>query len=45
MAVGWSGLPRRVLEIRTAKLPDLNGRTARRIARGLGGRYLKEARP
>jgi hypothetical protein len=44
MATTWTGLRRRILEIRTALAMDLDGRQARRIARQLGGHYLKPAR-
>jgi hypothetical protein len=43
MAITWTGLRRRVLEIRTALIMELDGRRARMIARALGGTYLKEA--
>lgn len=43
MATTWTGLRRRVLEIRTALTLELDGRRARFIARSLGGHYLKEA--
>ena len=43
IATTWSGLRRRVLEIRSALVLDLDGRRARFIARALGGTYLKEA--
>ena len=39
----WTGLRRRVLQIRTALALDLNSRRARFIARSLGGHYLREA--
>lgn len=39
----WTGLRRRVLQIRTALVMELDGRRARHIARALGGHYLKEA--
>jgi hypothetical protein len=40
MATTWTGLRRRVLEIRTALVMELDGRRARKIARDLGGHYL-----
>ena len=43
IATTWSGLRRRVLQIRTALALDLDGRRARFIARALGGHYLREA--
>lgn len=43
MALTWSGLRRRVLQIRTALVMELDGRRARSIARALGGHYLREA--
>lgn len=43
MATTWTGLRRRVLQIRTALALELNGRRARFIARSLGGHYLREA--
>lgn len=39
----WTGLRRRVLVIKTALNLELDGHRARRIARGLGGRYLEAA--
>jgi len=41
MRTTWTGMRRRVLEIRTALIMELDGRQARRIARGLGGHYLQ----
>jgi hypothetical protein len=43
MATTWTGLRRRVLQIRTALTLELDGRRARQIARALGGHYLREA--
>lgn len=43
MRTSWTGLRRRVLRIRTALVMELDGRRARRIARELGGHYLREA--
>lgn len=43
VGTSWSGLLRRLLEIRTALPLDLHGRRARFIARSLGGRYLEAA--
>ena len=40
MDTTWAGLRRRVLEIRTALVMDLDGRRARMITRSLGGHYL-----
>lgn len=42
MAITWTGLRKRVLEIRTALVMELDGRRARYIARQLGGHFLKE---
>ena len=42
MATTWTGLRRRILEIRTALVMDLDGRRARFIARSLGGDRLVE---
>jgi hypothetical protein len=44
MATTWTGLRRRVLQIRTALTLELDGRRARMIAKALGGHYLREAR-
>jgi hypothetical protein len=38
----WTGLCCRVLEIRTALAIELDGRWSRRIARDLGGHFLRE---
>ena len=43
MITTWSGLRRRVLSIRTALVMELDGHQARRIARALGGHYLRAA--
>ena len=43
MTTTWTGLRRRVLQIRTALVMELDGSRARRIARALGGHYLREA--
>ena len=43
MATTWTGLRRRVLEIRTALVMEVDGRRAKMIARALGGNYLREA--
>lgn len=43
MATTWTGLRRRVLQIRTALVMELDGRRAKMIARSLGGHYLREA--
>jgi len=43
MLTTWTGLRRRVLEIRTALTLELDGNQARRIARALGGHYLRAA--
>ncbi|MFA4834823.1 MAG: hypothetical protein WC749_01960 [Dehalococcoidia bacterium] len=39
----WTGLRRRVLQIRTALVMELDGRRAKKIAKALGGHYLREA--
>jgi hypothetical protein len=44
MSITWTGLRRRVLEIRTALVMELDGRRARNIARSLGGHYLQAAK-
>jgi hypothetical protein len=43
MRTTWTGLRRRVLQIRTALVMELDGCRARHIARALGGHYLREA--
>ncbi len=43
MITTWTGLRRRVLQIRTALDMELDGRRARGIARALGGHYLRAA--
>lgn len=43
MRTNWAGLRRRVLVIRTALVMELDGHWARRIARALGGHYLRAA--
>jgi hypothetical protein len=45
MSTTWTGLRRRVLEIRTALKMELDGRRARFIARALGGHYLAPVTP